>query len=356
MTITEATRAYDDWARRQIPFVARDLALKHRLMAAAPFPFLRATFYRWMQVWPEACPELAQAPQLLAVGDLHVENFGTWRDTEGRLVWGINDFDEAYRLPYTIDLVRLATSALVAIREEALSIEPDRACAAILRGYREALEAGGHPYVLEEHHPALRALAYAEERDPERFWAKITHGKTVRPPSTISRRLVRGLPAGSRLVRFVHRVAGLGSLGRPRYVALVDCHGSWLGREAKAALPSAAAWAAKASRPRILSGQLMDCAVRAPDPFTTIEDGWVLRRIGPHCSRIELDDFPKRADELRILRAMGRETANVHLASPDAIPAVRHDLEKRGSKWVRSAARTMADAMLKEWKDWRRAF
>jgi len=32
---------------------------------------------------------------VLAVGDLHVENFGTWRDAEGRLIWGVNDFDES---------------------------------------------------------------------------------------------------------------------------------------------------------------------------------------------------------------------------------------------------------------------
>jgi len=356
MNITEATRAYDDWARQQIPFVARDLKLKHRLMAEAAFPFLRATFYRWMQIWPEACPKLASAPELLAVGDLHVENFGTWRDNEGRLVWGINDFDEVYPLPYTIDLVRLATSALLAIRAEALSIDPDRACGAILEGYLQSLEAGGHVYVLEEHHPTLRALAYAEERDPVRFWAKLVRAKTIQPPSAIASRLVRDLPRGSREVRFVPRIAGLGSLGHPRYVALADCHGSWLAREAKAGLPSAAAWAAKAPRPRILSGELIARAVRAPDPFVTIEDGWLLRRIGPHCSRIELDDFPKRRDELRILRAMGRETANAHLASPDAIPAVRRDLKKRGGKWLRSASRTMADAMLAEWKDWRRAF
>jgi uncharacterized protein (DUF2252 family) len=25
-----------------------------------------------------------------------VENFGAWRDVEGRLIWGINDFDEAW--------------------------------------------------------------------------------------------------------------------------------------------------------------------------------------------------------------------------------------------------------------------
>ena len=50
----------------------------------------------------------------LAIGDLHVENFGTWRDKEGRLIWGVDDFDEAYSLPYTHDLVRLAASAEIA--------------------------------------------------------------------------------------------------------------------------------------------------------------------------------------------------------------------------------------------------
>ena len=52
-------------------------------------------------------------PKVLAVGDLHIENFGTWRDSEGRLVWGVNDFDETWRLPYTQDLVRLTTSTLI---------------------------------------------------------------------------------------------------------------------------------------------------------------------------------------------------------------------------------------------------
>ena len=42
------------------------------------------------------------------------ENFGTWRDAEGRLIWGVNDFDEAARMPYALDIVRLATSAVLA--------------------------------------------------------------------------------------------------------------------------------------------------------------------------------------------------------------------------------------------------
>ncbi len=83
-------------------------------MKADVFMFFRATYYRWAQIWPQVCPELANAPRVLAVGDLHVENFGTWRDLEGRLIWGVNDFDEAWPMAFTIDLVRLAVSAHLA--------------------------------------------------------------------------------------------------------------------------------------------------------------------------------------------------------------------------------------------------
>src|ERR1700761_176442 len=111
-----ATEDYEIWLGGRIDLVAEDLALKHERMKLDLLPFLRATFYRWMQLWPEVCPDLADAKAVLAVGDLHIENFGTWRDAEGRLVWGVNDFDEAYELPYVADLVRLAASALVAAR------------------------------------------------------------------------------------------------------------------------------------------------------------------------------------------------------------------------------------------------
>jgi uncharacterized protein (DUF2252 family) len=114
MNIAKATAKYEAWLSRRIHLITPDLDFKHAQMRSAPFPFLRATFYRWAQVWPEVCEEAARAPVVLAVGDLHIENFGTWRDIEGRLIWGINDFDEAWRLPYTNDLIRLATSALLA--------------------------------------------------------------------------------------------------------------------------------------------------------------------------------------------------------------------------------------------------
>src|SRR4051812_16259331 len=108
-------------------------------MRLAPFPFLRATYYRWAQIWRDTCADAAKGPGVLAVGDLHVENLGTWRDSEGRLIWGINDFDEAWRLPYTNDLIRLTTSALLA----GMTCRAGDAADAILEGYSAALQTGG---------------------------------------------------------------------------------------------------------------------------------------------------------------------------------------------------------------------
>src|SRR5947209_20494158 len=98
MNIKKATKLYEDWLRGQTTVIEADLALKHTRMAEAIFPFMRATFYRWVQLFPKICPDLEAAPNVSGVGDLHVENFGTWRDKEGRLVWGVNDFDEAHTI------------------------------------------------------------------------------------------------------------------------------------------------------------------------------------------------------------------------------------------------------------------
>jgi len=87
---------------------------------------------------------MIDAPAVLSVGDMHLDNLGTWRDAEGRLVWGINDFDEAAILPYPLDLARLAVSAILANQEKALSILPRDACLAILNGYWEGLEKRWH--------------------------------------------------------------------------------------------------------------------------------------------------------------------------------------------------------------------
>ena len=356
MTIQEATKQYEAWLGRHTPLVKADLALKHHEMAGGVFSFMRATFYRWMQLWPEVCPDLAKAPSVLAVGDLHVENFGTWRDIEGRLIWGINDFDEAYRLPYTLDLVRLAVSARLAIKGAPLSLEAKDACDAILEGYREGLKSGGRPFVLSEKHVWLRKIAVGKERDPVRFWKKMDALAPIKGAVPVSalKAIEHLMPESGLPCRLVRRVSGLGSLGRQRFVALADWRGGQVAREAKALVPSVCVWACDGEGPdSILYQTVLDQAVRCLDPFVHFQDGWIVRRLSPYCSRIELASLPKRRDEYRLLQAMGWETANVHHGSKPAIKAVLHDLGRRPAAWLRSAAKAMTKATIKDWEDWK---
>ncbi len=355
MDIKQATKDYEAWLRQRIPLIEADLRRKHQRMAQSPFPFLRATFYRWVQLWPQICPELAKAPVVLGVGDLHVENFGTWRDREGRLVWGVNDFDEVARMPYTNDLVRLAVSAQLAIRENHLAGDPGQACDAILAGYREGMSRGGAPFVLAEQHSLLRKLATSELRNPVIFWQKLDQLATVRSglPASVKATLKQAMPEAGLPLRVVHRQAGLGSLGRRRFVALAQWRGGRIAREAKELVGSAWGWgeAHRADAP-ILYEQAIEQAVRVPDPFMGLRGHWLIRRLAPDCSRIELGSLPKTNDELTLLHAMGWDTANVHLGTKAAVRSVLRDLEQRPGKWLRRAAEVMAQATLEDWKVW----
>jgi len=354
MNIAKATKRYEQWLGKKIRLIRADLDHKHAAMAQDSFSFLRATFYRWMQLWTELCHECIQAPQVLAVGDLHVENFGTWRDIEGRLVWGINDFDEVWRLPYTVDLVRLAASAHLAIKSAHLGIGPKDACDAILAGYQEGLTSGGNPFVLEEHHPWLRSMLTSALRDPEQYWAKLEAlAPVARIPASARKAIEKLLPAKGLRYRVSHRIAGLGSLGRERYVAIAEFHGGKIAREAKALAPSAAGWAHSLKSAPLHYEEALARSVRSIDPFVHMKGKWIVRRLAPDCSRVELSSMPKRRDETRLLRAMGFETANVHLGTRRPAGVILRDLRARPKLWLHRAASVMVDATVHDWETWR---
>jgi hypothetical protein len=356
MKIDQATQEYENWLGRQLRIIPGDLKLKHLRMAEDLFAFLRSTFYRWIELWPKVCPEADKTPKVLAVGDLHVENFGTWRDIEGRLVWGINDLDEAYPLPYAVDLVRLMASAHLAVEAGHLKVGPGGACSAILDGYAAGLAAGGHPMVLAEQHKFLRDTALGELRDPVHFWQKMDVLASVTEPMPADARqaIEEMMPEANLDYRVAHRVAGLGSLGRERYVAIAEWRGSKIAREAKALAPSACVWAFKEEKPGpILYQKLLDSAVRCPDPFVRLKGRWMVRRLAPDCCRIELADVPDERDESRLLKAMGFETANLHLGSKGAIKKVRLDFKKRSPGWFRGFSKAMLKATRSDWEDWK---
>ncbi len=358
MNFHQATTSYEKWVASSIPLDRHALSFKHKQMALGLFPFFRATFYRWVQVWREVAGEAAIAPQLLAVGDLHLENFGTWRDVEGRLIWGVNDFDEVYKMPYTMDLVRLVTSAHAAAQEEHIAIRPRDASDAILEGYRDALREGGRPFVLAENHRWLRKIALNRLRDATVFWQKLERlGKSqVRLPRNVESQLRKLLPDFSLPCERKRRMAGLGSLGHSRVVLVGKWHGCYVAREAKELAPSACLWArgARAEGQHERYAEILDRAVRVPDPFVNPYDGWLLRRLAPDCSRIELVSLPGCRDEERLLYSMGWETANIHLGSPRAVPAIKRDLAKRRGNWLHKAAKAMLRATERDWREWKR--
>ena len=357
MKIHKSTRKYEKWIRKEFNVFEEDLTLKAQKLTEDRFTFLRGTFYRWMQLFPDICKKYMDAPVVLSVGDLHAANFGTWRDAKGQLVWGVNDFDEAAHLPYTQDLIRLATSVELASEIEELKIGLEEACEAILDGYRESLESNGKPIILNDEHDWLKKVYIQSEKSAEKFWNKLDELPEIdhEVPAEAQAALEATLPVKGLAYRSIkRRQAGVGSLGRPRYTALAEWQGERIARETKPLIPSAALWAEKKHKgAEIYYEEILARAVRSLDPVVKVYSGWVVRRLAPDSVRIELVDLGPERDEKRMLHTMGWETGNIHLGTPTMIKAVLDDLKNRKKDWLKKAAEKMTEATLKDWGKWK---
>jgi Uncharacterized protein conserved in bacteria (DUF2252) len=357
INIESATASYEAWMRSCTKVLPSDLRSKHKLMKESPFEFLRGTFYRWAQLWPSVCDDLCHAPKVLAVGDLHVDSFGTWRDSEGRLCWGVDDFDEAYPLPYTNDLVRLAASLKIVIDAGALSIKYKDGCSAILEGYSDSLRQGGLPIVLAEREQKLGKLGVDSFKPPSHFWEKLNNLPAIHQPlaKDLKQALERTLPERRMKYKVVMRKAGLGSLGQERFVAIADWQGGCIAREAKLMVPSACSWLNdQVGHQQSWYEKAISLAVRSSDPFQLIDGSWLIRRLSPDSNPIDIQTLPKRRDEEMLLYAMGSEAANVHLGTKRQTKSIVKDLKQRKPKWLQNAGLRMAKVLEKDWNRYRK--
>jgi hypothetical protein len=371
MDILLSTQSYEAFLRSELgdEVVEEGLREKRREMREGAFPFLRATYWRWAETITAIAPDLLEAPTVLAIGDIHLENFGTWRDADGRLVWGVNDYDEAAEMPYTLDLLRLATSGLLASPKDDAH-EAEHVAEALLRGYAQGLKEPG-PAVLDRKLAWLRQTVMVPESHRVEFWEKLKKKQKKfldRPESDRPRlwwryeaALRSALPAGAGEPEMWYRSAGLGSLGRPRWVAQAKWCGDWVLREAKAIVPSA--W----TRVHGTRGRAIRCMeiaagrYRAPDPWYRLTDGVAVRRLSPNNRKIGTDkpvsDGEDGLEETlgrdvllseQMLRAMGRELAAIHLGIGDLSDSIRQDLARRQHGWLAAAAIHAAAAVLTE--------
>ncbi|MGJ5024806.1 DUF2252 family protein [Bradyrhizobium oligotrophicum] len=367
MSIIEDTVAYEAWLRSQCKVIEDDLLTKHRRMRKSPFALLRASYYRWARRIEEICPELAEAPVALCVGDIHLENFGTWRDADGRWVWGVNDFDEAARMPYAFDLVRLTTSIELA---PDMAIDSRDAADAILQGYRDGLE-NPRPALLDEHDIWIRRYVKCSDDCRRAFWEEIDGLAAADAiPAAVRKLLTASLPEQVETAAFFRRFAGGGSRGRPRYVVVATWRGGRIVREAKALVPSAWTWAKNRTENRTKSGTqpkpapphrfvaLSTGTYRAPDPFLHVHrtnDGdYVVRRLSADSRKIDLGKEAGADLKLELLRGMGTDLASIHAADRRAGAEIAADLGKRGSGWLRRAARAAREATERDHDVWRR--
>jgi len=354
MNIHESTAAFEAWLRDQLADRGRcdDEALlgKHADMKTqGAHAFLRGTFYRWAELWKGVRDG---GSRVAAVGDTHVENFGTWRDREGRLVWGVNDFDEACELPWTSDLVRLGVSAMLALDVlEDFKLSAQDACNTIWRGYAEVVTSGdAAPLVLAEKHDVLRdfALKLILSTPPKKFWKKKDEKLELAQnmPAEAKTALQAQLLPGAVNVEFLQPKPGvppgMGSRGKRRFYALAIWNGAKILREAKPVVRSAMAWARADDVGRGLAEMLIS-ARRCPDPFQEIRGKWIVRRLAADSSKIELEDLDRAgADEhmkRKVFESMGAEIGNLHLGSISAT-RLRDEVNARDSdgRWLRKAA------------------
>jgi uncharacterized protein (DUF2252 family) len=117
---------------------------KFRKMAASPFAFYRGSaplFYNDLEPENETGPYLDEKTRQVWIhGDLHAENFGTYMDSQGKLVFNVNDFDEAYVGPFTWDLYRFVASIALLGYGKALSDKQiSKLISAYAKAYRERI-------------------------------------------------------------------------------------------------------------------------------------------------------------------------------------------------------------------------
>ncbi len=219
--------------------------IKYDKMKKDPFSFFRGSCHLFHEDWPVDA-KINRAPELFICGDLHLENFGTYKGADtfgGRQVYfGINDFDEGMYASLTRDITRLAVSVLLV--GEMLELEKvDRFALVtnLLHNYRQTLLTG-HRQNLREAQGIVRDLLmkstnrsrldllkkYLGDVNSDQLQEKEDKILTI---ADSQRELVLAVysdwakqqskPDFYECLDIKQRLAGLGSLGVDRYLLLI---------------------------------------------------------------------------------------------------------------------------------------
>ena len=371
------------------------LTMKLKLLRQDPFTFFRGANPLLLDFLPRAHP-LFRAPSILVCGDLHLENFGAFKGDNRLCYFDINDFDEACRAPFTIDIVRFIAGIYLA----AYGLGLDRKHAKRLvhhfvLAYRESV-ADGKPRWLERtlakgmFRALLRRAILRTRRELlDRYTIlkggsrrlRIDGKRALKLPASEHRRLAKllmelraSLPAPKPGPRFFHlldaarRVAGNGSLGLERYILLVRGPSSPdenFVLDLKFAAPSAVVMWLTGPQPewrddavRVVSIQRTMQAISPAllHAATVRKQPFVLKELQPSIDRLDLARWRANPRRLRqAVEGMGRVAAWAHLrgcgqyggASVQVLQAY-----VRAQRWSREADRLGKRAAARMQRAW----
>jgi len=179
--------------------------------------------------------------------------------------------------------------------------------------------------VLEQDHVWLREPFAATDAERLKIWEELRDAKLAKHVRDAYRHALNLAVSGaSSPTVSSRRRAGVGSLGRPRIVALTGDAGGPIAREAKALLPSC--W----DRESAVGEQfgLSTSRYRSPDPFLLLDEGVTVRRLAPNSRKIDLNSHRRRVRR-RLVGAMARDIGAIH-AADECAPMVLEHLRAEG--------------------------
>jgi uncharacterized protein (DUF2252 family) len=343
---------------------------KYRKMAREPHAFYRGTACLFFHdVTKEQDGWAAHGAEKIWIhGDLHVENFGTYLNSDGRLVFDINDFDEAYVGRFTWDLQRFAASLALVAWQKAL---PEDAIRKLIARYARSYLAQVNHYVASDsdddfeitldtaHGPVLIALEEARAmRRADLLDDMTVMQKGIRKfaDDATTRRLPREeraevvaafrayldtIPTSKRFDRELFYELrdvvgksgfGIGSAGLPAYNVLVEGYSQALDNDVvlsmkQANIPAVSRFVDTSEVDAYFEdeGHRTSVSQRAlqvhTDPLlghTVVGGvGYVVSEVSPYEVDLDWGEINEPADMRQVVDLLGRATAKIHCASDE---------------------------------------
>lgn len=327
------------------------LAMKYSAMRSSAFAFLRGSCHLFYARLPRG-GVLKSAPLAWVCGDLHLENFGSYKGDNQLVYFDVNDFDESALAPASWDLVRFLTSQRVwAADGQRGESSAEALCTAFLDAYSSALSSG-KAYSVEREtaqglvHELLDALrdrtrlGFLEARTTLKKGRRQLNvdGRKALAATEAQRASVTDLvsafakrqadPGFFEVLDVVRRVAGTGSLGLDRFAILVRGKGSPDGNhilDLKQTRPSSLLpklpvaqpkWATEAHRVVAVQRRMQAVPMALLQPVVYAGAPGVMRALQPAEDRVNLGKSERTERELaQLMDTMGRLLAWAQLRS-----------------------------------------